>query len=142
MRRSALARLALSAALVALACTAAGCSISHSVKSISDSISSPFRSSSDSSGGEDDPAYRDEVASFTSGYATAGGDAAAFRRGIAAIAEKRGVHDWQGDDATCRAIGVGLRKAGLTEDQAQAQAGRILDGDAGRVKEVMKGYGD
>jgi hypothetical protein len=135
-------RFCLATALVLLACTAAGCSISHSVKSISDSISSPFRSSSDSSGGEDDPAYRDEVASFTSGYATAGGDAAAFRRGIASIAEKRGIHDWEDDDATCRAIGVGLKKAGLSQSDAQAQAGRLLSDDAERVKEVMKGYGN
>jgi len=132
-------RFCLATTLVLLACAAGGCSISYSVKSISDSISSPFRSSS---GGEDDPAYRDEVASFTAGYASAGGDAAAFRRGIASIAEKRGIHDWEDDDATCRAIGAGLHKAGLSQSDARAQAGRLLSDDAERVKEVMKGYGN
>ena len=140
MRRLDRASLAFAAAL---AVASAGCSISHSVKSISDSVSSPFRSSSKSSGGgEDDSAYRDEVATYTAGYASAGGDAAAFRRGIASIAEKRGIHDWQDDDATCRAIGAGLKKAGLTSTQASQQAQSIAGDEQDCAKQVMSGYGD
>jgi hypothetical protein len=60
---------------------------------------------------------------------------------VASIAERRGIHDWQNDDQTCRAIGKGLHKAGLDKARAEALAGDLLSGRADRVKVVMKGYG-
>jgi hypothetical protein len=127
--------------LVAASVAAAGCSISHSVESISKSVSSPFRWSSNSSGGDsDDPAYLDEVRSFTAGFARSGSDANAFRRGIASVAERRGIHDWEDDDATCRAIGAGLEQAELSKDAAEAMAGDLLSGRGDRVEVVMKGF--
>jgi len=131
-------RLAL--ALAALAAAAMGCSISHSSESLSKSVSSPFKWSSSSSGEADDPAYQEEVGSFAAGFARSGGDANAFRRGVASIAERRGIQDWEDDDQTCRAIGAGLEQAELSESGAEALAGDLLSGRADRVKVVMKGY--
>lgn len=140
MTRPASRRFALACAIAALLLAPLGCSISYSSESLSKSISSPFKSSSSSSGDADDPAYQDEVASFTAGFATAGGDAATFRRGVASIAERRGIGDWEDDDQTCRAIGKGLHKAGLTRPRAEALAGDLASGRAERVSVVMKGY--
>jgi hypothetical protein len=137
MLRSGPRQLALGLALAALA---PGCSISHSVESLSDSVSSPFESSSDSSGGEEDAAYRDEVSGFAAGFAASGGDATAFRRGVASIAERRGIHDWEDDDPTCRAIGAGLQRARLGEDRAEDVADDLLAGRSERVKVVMLGF--
>ena len=133
-------RLALACAIGALLLAPAGCSISHSSESLSKSVSSPFKSSSSSSGEEADPAYQDEIASFTAGFAGSGGDTATFRRGVASIATRRGINDWEDDDQTCRAIGQGLHKAGLDDGRAEALAGDLMSGRADRVTVVMKGY--
>ena len=133
-------RFALACALGALLLAPLGCSLSYSSESISKSVSSPFKSSSSSSGEEEDPAYQEEVASYTAGFAGSGGDTLTFRRGVASIAERRGISDWEDDDQTCRAIGKGLHKAGLDEGRAEAMAGDLLSGRADRVKVVMKGY--
>jgi hypothetical protein len=128
------------ALLLAASLAAAGCSISSSSESLSKSVSSPFQWSSGSSGEADDSAYQDEVRSFAAGFAHSGSDADAFRRGIASIAERRGIHDWEGDDPTCRAIGAGLEQAELGESRAEALAGDLLSGRADRVEVVMRGY--
>ena len=133
-------RLAPAGACVALLLASAGCSISYSSESLSKSVSSPFKSSSGSSGEAEDPAYQGEVSSYTAGFAGSGGDATSFRRGMASIAERRGIHDWEDDDQTCRAIGQGLHQAGLSEGRAEAMAGDLLSGRAERVKVVMKGF--
>ena len=125
-------------ALVALA----GCSISYSSESLSKSVSSPFASSSRSSGEEADPAYQEEVRSFAAGFARSGGDVNAFRRGVASIAERRGIHDWEDDDQTCRAIGSGLARAEIDESRAEALAKDVLAGRSDRVKVAMKGFED
>lgn len=140
MHRPATRRRALAAATGALLLAPLGCSISYSSESLSKSVSSPFKSSSASSGEEEDPAYQEEVASYAAGFAGSGGDATTFRRGMASIAERRGIHDWEDDDQTCRAVGKGLHKAGLGKDRAEALAGDLLSGRADRVKVVMKGY--
>ena len=133
-------RVALACAIGGLLLAPAGCSISYSSERLSKSVSSPFESSSGSSGEEEDTAYRDEVASFAAGFAGSGGDVTTFQRGMSSIAERRGIHDWEDDDPTCRAIGVGLHRAGLGGGRAEALAGDLLSGREERVKLVMKGY--
>ena len=127
-------------ALAALVSGLAACSISYSSESLSKSISSPFKSSSGSSSGESDSAYLDEVRSYASGFGASGGDATAFRRGIGSIAERRGIHDWEDDDKTCQAIGQGLKRAGLTQDAAQALLGELFAGRTDRAAVAMKGF--
>jgi hypothetical protein len=127
-------------ALAALVAGVAACSLSYSSESLSKSVSSPFTSSSGSSGGKADAAYLDEVRSFSAGFATSGGDATAFRRGLGSIAERRGIHDWEDDDATCKAIGQGLKRAGLTQDKAKALLGDLFAGRSDRAAVAMKGF--
>jgi hypothetical protein len=134
-------RAALALSLASLLAGLAACSISYSSESISKSVSSPFKSSSgSSSGGESDSAYLDEVRSFSAGFGSSGGDATAFRRGLGSIAERRGLHDWEDDDPTCKAIGEGLKRAGLTQEKAQALLGEVFAGRADRAGVAMKGF--
>ncbi len=140
MPRLALRLPGLALAIAVPLATVTACSISYSSESLSKSVSSPFRWSSNSSGETDDPAYQEEVRSFAAGFARSGGDANAFRRGVASIAERRGIQDWEDDDQTCRAIGAGLEQAELSKNGAEALAGDLLSGRADRVTVVMKGY--
>jgi len=134
------ARAALALSLAAPLAGLSACSISKSSESLSTSISSPFKSSSDSSSGGKESAYLDEVRSYTAGFATSAGDATDFRRGIGSIAERRGIHDWEDDDDTCKAIGQGLKKAGLTQEKAQAILGEIFAGRSDRAAVALKGF--
>src|SRR6185503_16178343 len=65
-----------------------GCSISESVKSSSDIISSPSKSSKSSSHGDE---YRNDVRDFTATYLKSGGNPEKLEAEISAVAEKRGV---------------------------------------------------
>ena len=128
-------RFALAGALAALVAALAACSFSYSSESLS-------KSSSSSSGGESDSAYLDEVRSYAAGFANSGGDATAFRRGLGSVAERRGLHDWEDDDATCKAIGQGFQRAGLTRDAAQTLLGQIFAGRGDRAAVALKGFDD
>lgn len=140
------ARTGILLALVALA----GCSFSDSSKSISNSISASSKSISDSSTSSspsDDDAsekketsYRDDVRGFTAAWVRDGGDVASFQRGLATIARRYGITDWEGESATWTAIGTGLRAA----DASAAERATVLDGLAGddRAKRaaIERGY--
>jgi hypothetical protein len=115
-----------------------GCSLSASSKSISDTASSPFEWSSDSSG--DSVAYQQDVRDYTYAYVRSGGDRSAFQRGIGNLAEQRGVSNWEEDESTCAGIGAGLRKAALDEDQARDFARDLLGDGSGRLRDVQRGY--
>ncbi|HXK25932.1 MAG TPA: putative lipoprotein [Myxococcota bacterium] len=99
------------AAIALLLCVSgvACSSISDSSRSISRSMSSPSESSSEK---QEDSMYKSKIRDYSYGYAKAGGDAQAFSRGIGALAQRRGIHDWEKDESTCRAIGEGFRDAG------------------------------
>jgi hypothetical protein len=102
--------------VLALAVSAAGCgSFSASSESSSAIVSSPFTSSSNSSSPEN--AYREEVADFTGSYLKSGGDMTKLDQQIGAIAEKRGISDWENNQSTYVGIGRGLRAAGVNEAQ-------------------------
>jgi len=96
-------------ALLLFVSGAACSSISDSSRSFSRSVSSPSESSSEK---QEDSLYKSKIRDYSFGYAKAGGDAQAFARGIGALATRRGIHDWEKDESTCRAIGEGFRDAG------------------------------
>jgi len=103
-----------------LATYTASCSFSASSKgsskssgSISDIVSSPFASSSGSSSPENQ--YREEVKDFTASYIKSGGNTANLEQEVGKIAEKRGISDWENNEATYVGIGKGLHKAGLNQ---------------------------
>jgi hypothetical protein len=119
-------------ALLLGASLALGCSaISNSSRSVSRSVSSPLRASSDSStGGGEDPAYMREIRDYAYGYARSGAEPGAFARGVGALAMRRGISDWEDDQDTCRAIGEGFRAAGIGRSASEEMIGRTVRPDS------------
>jgi hypothetical protein len=115
-------------------------SFSDSSKSISNSISSPFKWSSGSFAGGGDTAYRQQIRDYTYAYTHSGGEISAFRRGVGSLAAKRGVTDWESDDATVTAIGAGLRQSGMGKTEMQEFAAERFPGSPAQSRLVEKGY--
>jgi hypothetical protein len=123
-----LAALGLAAALFG------GCAISESVQSISNSVSSPFESSSSSSGGDGIVMYREDVERLTLARVRAGGDVSALRGGIADLAREQGIIDWASDAPTLEGIESGLRAAGLDEAARRDFTTRLVGGMPDRLQ--------
>jgi hypothetical protein len=128
-------------ALLAVALSAGvGCSFSASSKSISKSISSPFRSSSESSK-SNATRYREEVADYAQGFATGGGgDVSGFKRGLAGIAEKRGISDWESNGDTWKSLGKGLGRTEITDAAFAGFVESWSGGDSTRSDLMRKGF--
>jgi hypothetical protein len=130
--------------IAAMAAHTAGCSFSESSKSSSkssesssDILSSPFTSSSASSSPEN--AYREEVKDFTASYLKSGGDAARLEQEVGKIAEKRGISDWESNEATYVGIGKGLHKAGLKQTELEGYKASLADNEQ-QAAWIQDGY--
>jgi len=126
------------AAVIALAVS--GCSISTS---ISDSVSSPFKWSSDSSGGSSEKkeeSYQDDVRNYAGVYFRSFSDIEGFRKGLTSIAAKHGITDWETDQATYSGIGAGLGKAQVTDVEFEGYKTKLSQGDAVKAAAIQKGY--
>ena len=114
--------------------------------SISDSISSPFESSSASSrsSGSSSPAraesYRNEVRDYTAAYVKSSPDVAAFRGGMAGIAAKHGVSNWEADQDSYVAIGQGLKKAKVSPADFAVWKANLSGGDPTAAASMQTGY--
>jgi len=124
----------------------AGCSFSDSSESISDSISSPFESSSNSSGGGDEgTAYRSDVVDYTVAYVkadddAAGGSSAGFRNGLGRVATEHAVSNWEEDPSTYAGIGQGLARADVPEDRLDSVTRDLVGDHVGRIQIVESEY--
>lgn len=118
--------------------TTAGCSISTSFQTISDSISSPFESSSGSSG--ESTAYREDVSDFTVAYVGRGGDLDAYRLGLTELAKEHGISNWEEDAFTCGSIGLGLHRADFDEVELQRFASNLFGTDDEKLDRLRSGY--
>jgi hypothetical protein len=133
-----------------LACQVIGASItspSDWVSGTGTSISGSFRGLGVSSGSEDkgsgsskDTAYRRDVRAFAAQFSQAGGSSDEFLRGIARVAEGHGVSHWEGRPDTLRAIGQGLRDAGVSHAELDALFTRSEDADPQVLALVLEGY--
>ncbi len=110
----------------------AGCG---SFESSSDIVTSPFKSSSDSSGGG--TAYRQDVRALTLAYLDSSEDAEGFLRGLSQVADEHGIVDWEGIPATFLAFGHALRSEGVPLSAAQAH-GRTLFGVNGPAEDWIR----
>lgn len=112
--------------------------------SISDSISSPFESSSASSRSLEskESKFRRDVQDYTATYAKSDGDLATFQQGIAGLAAQRGVTNWQADPKTYVAIGKGLRQAKASRGTLEAYVMNIAAGDQTKANAIREGYGN
>jgi hypothetical protein len=128
-----------SIALLCLGSIAACSSISDSSRSVSRSISSPSDSSSEDS---EDSLYMNKIRDYSYGYARAGGDPQAFARGIGALAQRRGIHDWEKDESTCRAIGEGFRDAGSGQSATANAVAKVVPLKSNCGTWIRAGYHD
>jgi hypothetical protein len=144
-------RIILSVLLIVALAGLTGCSISASSGSISDSISSPFKSSSKSSGSSDDDDSKPEAPADTAGYeadvsqlartfAKTGGDIDGFRTAVSKLAKERGVTNWEADSKTNRAIGRGVGTAGMQEDAFVTFSKQLYGSDLSKQNDLRKGY--
>jgi hypothetical protein len=101
------------------------------------SLSASFKSSARSSGGGGNrlAIYRDDVRAATVAAVDSGAGADDLLRRIGSVAERNGVSDWEASDDTYRAVGEGLRLAGLDARAAETFA-KELAGD-GRARDVL-----
>jgi hypothetical protein len=128
---------------VAALAAAAGCSFSDSSKSISNSVSSPFESSSKSSNGDSEPAptaYLRDVEALSFAHADAGGEPQGLLREIGRVALAHGISDWESVPATYLAIGAGLRRAGLDAEAARRQAHALFGAGTPEAQSVLQGW--
>lgn len=134
------------------------CSISNSSGSASDSAGSLAKSSesiSDSSASSsagdtvekkaDDNRYPQEAQDYTVTYLRA--NAASFNintfmKGLSHVAGQHGIVDWEANPKTFRAIGKGLKKAGISGATYDNYKKQISSGDAGKMADIQEGYDD
>jgi hypothetical protein len=129
-----------------------GCSISQSLGSLSDSVSTSSKSvsgssesSSDSSesssdSSAEDAAYRRDVSDYAYSFARNGGSLDAFQRGIAGLAEARGISNWEENPETCASIGLGFNRAGAGRDRLQQLGDDLFAENAAARSELQRGY--
>lgn len=138
------------AALLISALAIGGCSFSYSSKSISDSSTGSSASSSDSSTSSspssDDKAdkketsYRDDVRGYTAAWVRDGGDVASFQRGLATIAQRYGISDWEATPATWTGVGAGLRAGNASASARTALVDGLAGDDRARRDAIERGY--
>jgi len=135
-------RMLLMAGSAVLALAVTGCSIS--VSSTSDSSSS-FKwssesSSSSSKSSNQKESYQNDVRDYTEAYARSSNDPAGFRSGLASVAQKHGITNWEADQATYTGIGQGLGKAQVNQSQLEVYKTDLAGGDAARATAMQEGY--
>jgi hypothetical protein len=69
-----------------------------------------------------------------------GGDASGFRAGIAPIAEKHGITNYESDELTYVGIGMGLKKSGISGDRYEQVKATLAAGNAEAGQWIDKGY--
>jgi len=88
------------------------------VQSISTSLetmSGSFESSSDEGEGGATAAYRRDVSDLTTACVAANVDSQTFLSDLSGVAEHHGITHWERELDTYRAIGTGLKRAGVPE---------------------------
>ena len=135
------------AALPLLGCQVISASItspSDWVSGTGESISGSFGGLSRSSGsGGGEPAklaYLRDVRAYAALFATSGGTSQDFLRGLGAVASEHGVTHWEGQPGTHRAIGAGLRDAGVAPAELDVITARATDADPIVIAAVREGY--
>jgi hypothetical protein len=149
MLRSGLRLSVLVAVFPLLGCQLIGASItspSDWVSGTGTSISGSFRGlgvssgSDDKGSGSENTAYRRDVRAFAAQFSQAGGSSDEFLRGIAKVAEGHGVSHWEARPDTMKAIGAGLRDAGVSRAELDALYTRSGDADPQVLALVLEGY--
>lgn len=118
-----------------------GCSFSDSSKSISDSTSSIISSPSSISGKS--KKYQNDVADYTMAYVKSsepGADYNSFLKGLADIAAKQGITNWDQDSLTYWGIGKGLKKANSSGIAYETYKKNFSGGNYKKMEDIQNGY--
>ncbi len=119
------------------------CSLSESSKVVSKSLTSPLSWSSESSSPAKEKKYQDEVADYTAAYVRSTAretDIERFRKGLAEIAARIGIPDWENHPATYYGIGRGLHQAGLEGIEYDTFKKNLAGDDYAKIQDIEKGY--
>lgn len=128
-------------AALTLVISMSGCSTVSG--SLSDSVSSPFKWSSDSSKSSSEgrkDAYQGDVKYYTEVYTRSNDDVAGFTRGLSTIGEKHGILNWEADRSTFVGIGEGLAKAKAPQRQVDVYMTYLSQGDPQKTAAIRKGF--
>ena len=111
-------------------------SVSESVESLSDSVSSI------SPGGDSPsmPAYENDVKAYAAVFAESPGTEREFLRGIGRVAERHGITHWDARPETLVAAGQGLRRGGMTVEEMDDLRKSLSGLDESSARLVLEGY--
>jgi len=114
--------------------------VSGTGESISGSFESLSRSSGSGGGDAAKQAYLRDVRAYAALFASSGGTSQDFLRGLGAVAAEHGVTHWESQPGTQRAIGEGLRDAGVSPAELDVITARATDADPMVIAAVREGY--
>lgn len=132
--------------LIGLSIAISGCSFSYSSESSSasskgssDSVSSFVSSPSESS--KQGNQYQNDVIDYTYAYVKSSrADYESFQKGLADIAAKQGIINWEENPDTYIAIGKALKKANLTGITYETYKKNLAGSDYTKMQDIQKGY--
>ena len=130
--------------IVLLAVLPLGCSFYYSSESSVKALTSPSRSSGSSSGGDEEKekeAYRDDVRDFTAAHAAKHEDVDGFASGLANVARRHGITDWEAEEATYTAVGAGLKRAEVRPSDRERYEATVAGNEPAKVALIRRGYG-
>jgi len=136
-------RYACSLLFLIIAVILSGCSFSESSSNSSEGSSNFISSiaSSPSKSSNQDERYQEEALDYTYAYVkSSAADYESFQKGLAEIAEKQGIVNWEEDPNTYIAIGKGLKKAKLEGIAFETFKKNLGSGDYGKMQDIQKGY--
>lgn len=114
--------------------------VSGTGESISGSLGGLLRSSGSGGAGTAQRMYERDVRAYAAHFATTGGSSEDFLRGLGAVAAEHGVTHWESRADTHRAIGAGLRDAGVRPADFDALTARATAADPAVLARVREGY--
>lgn len=129
--------------IVVLALLPLGCSFYYSSESSVKTLTSPSRSSGSSSDDDDNAkeAYRDDVRDFTATYAAEYEDLDGFEDGLAHVARRHGITNWEADDTTYTAVGAGLKRAQVRAVDLERYESLVGRDAPSKIALIRRGYG-
>lgn len=81
------------------------------------------------------------MADYTTAYVRSSkGDYAAFQRGLGEIAARHGISNWEAQPITYNAVGVGLKKANLSDAQYETFQRNFTASDYAKMQDIQEGY--
>ena len=87
------------------------------------------------------PDYAHDVAAATFVASHTGGTAAQILESVGSVAREHGVTDWESIDATYRAMGQGLKRAGIRREDLAAWSNALFPGNPHAADLLAQGYG-